>query len=380
MAGGPAKDARDSAPIRTFLIADIRGYTTFTQTHGDEAAAHLASAFADIATDVVVAQGGRVQELRGDEAMCVFASPRAAIRAAVELQRRFVERTLSDPAFPFGVGIGIDAGEAVRVKGGFRGGALNLAARLCSIAAAGEILASREAVHLARQIDAVDYVERGPVALKGIDPPPVVVRVVPRPNPAADPVYADAVRAPSVLARAEMARRRRRATVIAVAAGAVLLADVGVAVGRSPALHALAAIGTNAVGVVSVDHSVLYSRVPVGAGPGPITATPSAVWVANSIDGTVSTIDLQHAAVANTLPVGKDPSGIAVYGGAVWVSNANDRTVSRVDERSKTVVTTVAVGNGPTAVAGGAGAVWVTNSLDGHVSVSDPNKTAALAV
>ena len=35
-------------------------------------------------------------------------------------------------------------GEAVPVNGGFRGGALNLAARLCSLADAGEVLATRE--------------------------------------------------------------------------------------------------------------------------------------------------------------------------------------------------------------------------------------------
>jgi class 3 adenylate cyclase len=32
----------EEAEIRTFLIADVRGYTVFTQEHGDEAAARLA--------------------------------------------------------------------------------------------------------------------------------------------------------------------------------------------------------------------------------------------------------------------------------------------------------------------------------------------------
>jgi class 3 adenylate cyclase len=32
----------ESAEIRTFLIADVRGYTVFTQERGDEAAAKLA--------------------------------------------------------------------------------------------------------------------------------------------------------------------------------------------------------------------------------------------------------------------------------------------------------------------------------------------------
>ena len=45
-----------------------------------------------------------VIELRGDEALAAFASPRQALRAAVELQARFVEETLADPALPLGVG------------------------------------------------------------------------------------------------------------------------------------------------------------------------------------------------------------------------------------------------------------------------------------
>src|SRR5918994_1670051 len=146
--GGGA--AADDAGIRTFLIADVRGYTLFTQQRGDEAAGKLAAKFARIAREAVEARGGTLLELRGDEALCVFASPRQAIRAAVDLQERFVEETLADPTLPLTVGIGLDAGEAVAVESGFRGGALNLAARLCGQARAGEILASREVAHLAR--------------------------------------------------------------------------------------------------------------------------------------------------------------------------------------------------------------------------------------
>ena len=96
--------------ILTFLIADVRGYTTFTQERGDEAAARLAAGFAEIAREGVEAHGGRVTELRGDEALAVFSSPRAALRAAVALQRAFADETAIDPAMPLRVGIGIDAG------------------------------------------------------------------------------------------------------------------------------------------------------------------------------------------------------------------------------------------------------------------------------
>jgi class 3 adenylate cyclase len=43
----------DDAHIRTFLIADVRGYTVFTQERGDEAAAELAGKFAVVAREGV---------------------------------------------------------------------------------------------------------------------------------------------------------------------------------------------------------------------------------------------------------------------------------------------------------------------------------------
>src|SRR5215470_9119078 len=165
------------AGIKTFLIADVRGYTLFTQDFGDEAAARLTTRFADVARVVVEAGGGTVVELRGDEALAVFDSARDAIRAAVDLQVRFVEQTVEDPTLPLAVGIGLDAGEAVRVDGGYRGGALNLAARLCSLAGPGEVLASREMTHLARKVDGIRYVDRGAIWVKGLTEQVQVVRV-----------------------------------------------------------------------------------------------------------------------------------------------------------------------------------------------------------
>jgi class 3 adenylate cyclase len=71
--------------IRTFLVADIRGFTRFTAEHGDEAAARLVAKFADIAAKAVESRSGTLVELRGDEALAVFDSARQALRAAVDL-------------------------------------------------------------------------------------------------------------------------------------------------------------------------------------------------------------------------------------------------------------------------------------------------------
>jgi class 3 adenylate cyclase len=167
------------AGIKTFLIADVRGYTRFTQERGDEAAARLATRFAELAREAIESAGGTLVELRGDEALAVFDSARQALRAASDLQERFVAETVADPSLPLAVGIGLDAGEAVPVDGGYRGGVLNLAARLCSLAGPGEVLISPGVAHLARKVEGLEYVERGAVRLKGLEKPVDVVAVRP---------------------------------------------------------------------------------------------------------------------------------------------------------------------------------------------------------
>jgi class 3 adenylate cyclase/tetratricopeptide (TPR) repeat protein len=174
---GTAGDPADTDSVHVFLLANVRGYTRFTVEHGDEAAARLARRFATIARELVTAHKGNVIELRGDEALAVFASARQALQSAVALQARFAAATTADPALPLPVGIGLDAGEAVAVEGGYRGAALNLAARLCSLAGPGEVLASEGVVHLARRVAGLDYHDRGTVYLKGFADPERVLQV-----------------------------------------------------------------------------------------------------------------------------------------------------------------------------------------------------------
>src|SRR5437762_5503786 len=174
-------EASDEAvTLRTFLIADIRGYTAFTREHGDEAAARLAMRFAELARDAVEARSGEVVELRGDEALAVFTSSSQAIRAALELQAACEEETAEDPTLPLPVGIGMDAGDAVPVEGGFRGVALNMAARLCSRAAAGEVLVTRVAAELAGVVNGIRFGERGAAGRKGLERPVEVLQAVPQ--------------------------------------------------------------------------------------------------------------------------------------------------------------------------------------------------------
>jgi branched-chain amino acid transport system substrate-binding protein len=213
-------DPAGEAPgVRTFLIADVRGYTRYSDEHGDEAASALARRFAEIASDAVAARGGEVIELRGDEALCVFASARSAVRGAVELQRRMRERVEGEPALPLAVGIGLDAGEAVPTAGGYRGRALNVAARLCSLAKGGEILASETVAHLAGRHDEAEYAPRRPTTVKGVAEPVRFVEVVPKVELPPLPPSTAPLKPP----------RARRKSVLLIGAGVLLAAGVALA-------------------------------------------------------------------------------------------------------------------------------------------------------
>jgi predicted ATPase/class 3 adenylate cyclase len=176
---GSSSSLSPQSALLTFLIADVRGYTRFTLEHGDEAAARLANRFASLCEEVLGAHEGHVIELRGDEALTVFSSARHALRGAVALQQAFKDRVRDDPSLPLAVGMGLDAGEPIPVRGGYRGGALNLAARLCSIAGPGEILASETVIGLARKTEGLVFVDRGQVQLKGLASPVRVLQIAP---------------------------------------------------------------------------------------------------------------------------------------------------------------------------------------------------------
>ena len=361
---GSQTDTSRDADVHAFLIADVRGYTAFTQERGDEEAGRLAGRFAQVTRSVVEANRGNVLELRGDEALVVFGSPRSAIRGAIALQQRFVEETIADPSLPLTVGIGLDAGEAVPIEGGYRGGALNVAARLCSLARAGEVLASREIVHLARRVDGVRFTERGQAELKGLDQPVHVVAVRSEDRDEAQSI------APFVRSAAPSPRRRWK--VAAVVAFAVVAALVAVPLIARDA-EGTSEIAPNSIGVLDQESGDLIATIGLEDRPGAVAASADAVWVTNPDVGTVTRIDPDERAVVDSIKVGENPTGIAVGFDAVWVVNSGGPSVSRISPDTNEVVDTIKVGNGPAGIAISERAVWVTNRFDATISRIEPD-------
>jgi YVTN family beta-propeller protein len=353
---------RGTSDVRTFLIADVRGYTRFTQEQGDEEGGALAARFAALARETVAAHDGEVLELRGDEALCVFASARRALRAAVDLQVRFRSDTEDRAAFPLGIGIGLDAGEAVPIEGGFRGSALNVAARLCALAKPGEILASEMVVGLAGRLDGVKFARRRPVRLKGIERPVRVIEIVPE------------APLPSIPVPASRRRLERRWLIGATVALITLVGGlVALGVNRVTRPHGLPALTPNSVGIIDAESGRIANDLLIGGRPSAAAVGGGSVWVTNSADGTVDRIDTTTHD-RRTIDVGAGPAAIAYSNGIAWVANSLDRTVSEISAETNKLVQNFTVGNGPRAVAVGAGAVWVANGVDGTVSRIDPAK------
>lgn len=344
--------------VRAFLIADVRGYTRFTQEHGDEAAARLAQQFAEVAGSSVTEYDGSLIELRGDEALVVFSSARQALRAAVRIQEQCRRSARDGQAFPLGVGIGVDAGEAVPLEGGgYRGAALNTAARLCSQARGGQILATESVVHLAGRVDGLRFERRRPLRLKGIAQPVRPIEVMPEtPLPPVPPV----AKTPR-----QLRKRTLAAGLGALAAAAVLAAILAT---RSAGPGGLGALAANAAGLVEGPAGRIVAEVPISGRPGGVAVGEGTVWVTDSVNGTLLQIDSSKRVIVDRIQVGSDPSGVAVGGGLVWVANSQSGTVSEVNPTTDRVVGTLRVGNGPTALAFGGGSLWVLNSVDATVS------------
>ena len=63
----------------------------------------------------------------------------------------------------------------------------------------------------------------------------------------------------------------------------------------------------------------------VGTGPRSLAFAAGDLWVANSLDSTVSRIDPATLAVRATIPVGSGPSAVIAADGSVWVANQYSR-------------------------------------------------------
>jgi class 3 adenylate cyclase len=189
-------DRLGAAPIEqeeveaTILFSDIRGFSTLAERLSAREVADLLATHLAAMAEVVLAHGGTIDKFAGDAVMAVFGAPdpqpdhaQRALRCAVAMQARQAELNAIADGEPIHVGIGVNTGTVIAgtVGGGGRleytvlGDAVNVAQRIQSQAAPGEILATAATVAAAPGT-AVEPV--GPMAVKGRTESVEVCRVV----------------------------------------------------------------------------------------------------------------------------------------------------------------------------------------------------------
>jgi class 3 adenylate cyclase len=122
---------------RTFLFTDLVGFTTLTELEGDDRGADVAQAFGEAVRPLLARHGAEQVKSLGDGLMLACESPTQALELAVAI----VEELDRRPGFP-AVRVGVHTGPAVARDGDWYGTTVNVAARLCSAASGGEVLAS----------------------------------------------------------------------------------------------------------------------------------------------------------------------------------------------------------------------------------------------
>jgi adenylate cyclase len=131
------------------MFADISGSTRMYEVLGDERARAKVSGCLQVLTTVVEHHGGKLIKTIGDEIMCTFPSAEQAVIAACAMQEavddKLIEQTNAGP-IALAIRVGVHYGSAIIEAGDVFGDAVNVAARMGSMAKAGQIITTEVTV------------------------------------------------------------------------------------------------------------------------------------------------------------------------------------------------------------------------------------------
>jgi adenylate cyclase len=167
----------------TMLFADIRGFTAMSERHTPEEMVVTLNEYFEVMVDVLFRHGGTLDKYVGDEIIGLFGAPvdlmdapLRSVRCALDMMRaleEFNRLRVDQGREKVSIGIGVNTGSVIAgAIGSSRtlqytviGDAVNIAARLCSLAKPGEIIISESTLELAGPHILVE--PRKPVQVKG---------------------------------------------------------------------------------------------------------------------------------------------------------------------------------------------------------------------
>jgi peptide/nickel transport system substrate-binding protein len=341
------------------MFTDIVGSTELAAALGDKRWRELVDQHHAAVRSEIARFGGIEIDTAGDAFFATFELPIRAVDCALGAMRAVRRLGLR-------VRAGVHLGECVVSDGRVRGVTVHIGARIGAKAVGGEVLVSSTVRDVLAGAGLV-FRKRGEHVLKGIQGRWRLYSVDPR-------VRDEESDLPPLLEaelKALPASAWRRPRVLVAAGTAIFLLIGTIAYVRLRGPGGLASVPADSIAVIDAESGVVESAVPVRRRPDGLAAAPDGIWVANSIDRSVTRVGASRA--TDTVPVGSGPIGVAAADDFIWVANGDESSVSRVSRTTLAEVgTRIRAGNGLTAIAYGANALWAANSVDGTVWRIDP--------
>jgi len=172
------KDDQGGKEPITVVFTDIVGSTDMTQTLGDQGAQTVVRTHNTIVREALALHSGKEIKHTGDGIMASFASGSEAIRATIDIQKDILEHIKEDPEFPLKVRIGLNTGELIMEENDLFGTTVQLSARICDKADAGEIFVSGATKAICQGSNEFFFTEHSQVELKGFKEPISLFKVV----------------------------------------------------------------------------------------------------------------------------------------------------------------------------------------------------------
>ena len=144
----------------TILFSDIRGFTSMSETMAPNEVVETLNEYFNLMIEIIFKYNGTLDKIIGDALMVIFGAPIAhqsdtenAVKTAIEMQEKLIEfnqNRIINLKQPIKIGIGINRGKVISGNIGSKqqmnytviGDSVNLASRLCSVAASDEIIVS----------------------------------------------------------------------------------------------------------------------------------------------------------------------------------------------------------------------------------------------
>ncbi|MEM7069060.1 MAG: tetratricopeptide repeat protein [Pseudomonadota bacterium] len=165
--------------LTAVLMADIHGYSRLMSKNEDDTSNRVGQAIALI-RQLTTDYGGQIKNIAGDGVLALFDNVSNCINFAIAMQQEFVNDTVwNSDSEPLAFRIGINVGEVREGHFGLQGHAINVAARIQTLAKPGGICVSKSVLDVARSIDNHNLKSIGTPELKNIEDPIEVFEIEP---------------------------------------------------------------------------------------------------------------------------------------------------------------------------------------------------------